>query len=106
MRIIELDAGLWRKVTDFYDAILPAIGAPYWHGRNLNALVDSMVFGGVNALDPPYAVRIVNTDNLPDDVKAETVRAGEMVKEAREDRHLRTGIDVEVTLELSKGPSK
>jgi hypothetical protein len=48
----------------------------------------------------------VNTDNLPDDLKAETVRAGEMVKEAREDRHLRTGIDVEVTLELSKGPSK
>ena len=52
MRIIELDATKWKTYDDFYNAPLPSIGAPKWHGQNLNALVDSMIWGGINAVDP------------------------------------------------------
>ena len=46
MRIIELDAAGWRNVLDFYDALLKALGAPAEHGEGVNALVDSVVWGG------------------------------------------------------------
>ncbi|WP_436216152.1 barstar family protein [Bradyrhizobium sp. LjRoot220] len=46
MQIIELNAENWRTWRDLYDALLTALGAPEGHGRNLNALIDSMVWGG------------------------------------------------------------
>ena len=50
MRRIELDAKSWMKILDFYQDLLKALGAPEWHGRNLNALIDSMIWGGINEL--------------------------------------------------------
>ncbi|MBC9884143.1 barstar family protein, partial [Bradyrhizobium sp. INPA01-394B] len=43
-----------RRWRDFYDALLAALGAPEGHGRNLNALIDSMVWAGMNAVEAPY----------------------------------------------------
>ena len=40
MRIITLDASRWTTAKDFYNAVLLAIGAPEWHGRNINAVVE------------------------------------------------------------------
>lgn len=59
MRTITLDASAWRVEGDFYDAILAALGAPAWHGRNLDALAESIFDGQINSIDPPYAIRIV-----------------------------------------------
>ena len=69
MRIIELDATKWKTYDDFYNAPLPSIGAPKWHGQNLNALVDSMIWGGINAVDPPYTIRILGAATLPQDIR-------------------------------------
>jgi hypothetical protein len=44
MRIIALDGQYWRTGADFYRALLAGLGAPKDHGRNLNAVIDS-VFG-------------------------------------------------------------
>ena len=63
MRTIELDATRWWKVTDFYDDLLNALEAPEWHGRNLNALYDSIIWGDINGVEPPYTVRIRNMSN-------------------------------------------
>ncbi|MGI9105804.1 MAG: barstar family protein [Pyrinomonadaceae bacterium] len=43
---------------DFYDAFFQAVGAPDWHGRNLNALNDSIGTGDINKIEVPYIVRI------------------------------------------------
>ena len=58
MTVLEWDAGRWSTLEDFYEALLAAVGAPDWHGRNPNALIDSLVYGGINDVKPPYTVRI------------------------------------------------
>lgn len=44
----------------FYDLILPQCGSPSWHGRNLDALNDSWVIGGVDANGPPFSFCFLN----------------------------------------------
>jgi hypothetical protein len=108
MRVIELDARNWKQNSDFYDALLGAIGAPQWHGRVPMALADSMIGGGgigVNELKPPYAIQIINVATLPEIVRREVVKAATMIQETRERRRLRTGEDVAVTLHLTDGSS-
>jgi RNAse (barnase) inhibitor barstar len=63
MRWIELDGGSWTTALDFYTALLGALGAPKGHGRNINALIDSMIWGGMNAVEPPYTIRIRGIGN-------------------------------------------
>ena len=58
MLTIELDASPWRAENDIYNALLPALGAPHWHGHSLDAMIDSVIWGGINAVEPPYAIHI------------------------------------------------
>jgi RNAse (barnase) inhibitor barstar len=58
MRTIELDASPWRTAANIYNALLPALGAPDWHGRNLNAVIDSAIWGEINGVEPPYTIHI------------------------------------------------
>lgn len=44
-REITLDAAAWREFRDIYAAMLPALGAPDWHGPNLDAVYDALVAG-------------------------------------------------------------
>ena len=73
MNFIDLDASEWKTALDFYEAILAAIGAPRWHGRSVDALIDSMIYGGLSELDPPFTVRITHTENLPAEARDELV---------------------------------
>ncbi len=68
MRVIKLDASGWKTINDFYDAILAALEAPHWHGRNSNALHDSMGVGQINGVEPPYKIWIVGTAGLPGEI--------------------------------------
>src|SRR5574337_372345 len=99
MRVIELDATNWPTTGDFYDALLAAIGAPEYHGRNLNALVDSMVWGGINAVEPPYVVRISGTAKLPKETCDEIEMAKRVLAEARAEFRALRGSDAEVAIE-------
>ncbi|MBD5779657.1 barstar family protein [Pelagicoccus sp. NFK12] len=56
--LIEIDWNQISTVDEFYDTVLPQSEAPSWHGRNLNALNDSWVTGGINRGGPPYNFRI------------------------------------------------
>lgn len=58
MHQIELDATTWKSKDDFYDAVLSALGAPDWHGRNFDALRDSIVTGDINEVEPPFAITV------------------------------------------------
>lgn len=101
MRIIDLDATKWKTYDDFYDALLPSIEAPKAHGRNLNALVDSMIWGGVNAIEPPYTIRISGAATLPKDVRDHVEMAKRALAKGRMDFQRLRGGDVEVAIEIN-----
>ncbi len=65
MKILELDAKTWKTYSDYTDALCAALGSPEWHGTNVDAFIDSMVYGSINKVDPPYTIRIINTKELP-----------------------------------------
>jgi RNAse (barnase) inhibitor barstar len=46
-----------KTTEEFYGYFLPIFGAPEWHGRNLNALNDSVVTGDVYESGPPFNVK-------------------------------------------------
>lgn len=71
LEIIRLDASDWAGVQDFYDAVLPALGAPDWHGTNVNALVESMVQGDINKVEPPFRIEILNSECCSADIRQE-----------------------------------
>lgn len=98
MRTIELDATKWKTVLDFYKALLAAIGAPAWHGISPDALVDSMVWGGINAVDPPYIVRISGLSAVPQELRDEVQLASNLLVEGRIYRKRYRGDDVDVSI--------
>jgi hypothetical protein len=96
MHVVEIDATGWKTSDDFYDALLAALGSPPWHGRNVNALIDSMVWGGINALEPPYRVRVRGTSHLPKEIHAEIEMLKEDLGRARAEFSERPGGKMEV----------
>jgi RNAse (barnase) inhibitor barstar len=56
MKLIRLNASSWRSQEDFYSALLPRLEAPAWHGRNLDALEESLRDSDINQLGPPFKV--------------------------------------------------
>jgi len=100
MRVIELDASNWKTPLDFYEAILAGLGAPDWHGRNLNALTESMIWGEINKVEAPYTVRIHAARNLPESVRSYIDLTQHELAEARADFRARRGRDVDVKLEI------
>ena len=75
MRVIELDASGWTTPQHFYDALLPSIGAPDWHGNNVNALIDSMIHGDINSIEAPYRLEVAGMKNADEDVFEELIFA-------------------------------
>jgi hypothetical protein len=99
MRVLELDASGWKTTSDYYDAILAAVGAPAWHGRVPIALVDTMFHYDVNKVVPPYRVEVRNSADLPFEVKDEVVGTAELFEEVRARRRARDEfVDVSIVL--------
>jgi Barstar (barnase inhibitor) len=67
---VHLDASSWHKANDVYTSIFEALGSPSWHGRNFSALNDSIVTGGINAVEVPYTLSINGLKTTPIDVQA------------------------------------
>jgi hypothetical protein len=101
MRTIELDATKWKTVFDFYHALLASIGAPARHGESPDALVDSMIWGGINAVEPPYTVRISGLSATPKEVHDHVELVRGMLVEGRIYRKRHNGDDVEVSVVIA-----
>jgi RNAse (barnase) inhibitor barstar len=84
MKLISLDASAWRTPDDFYSALFPALGAPAWHGRSLDALDDSL-YGGINDLEPPFRVLVSGTADLPPEIQRFLARVTETFVEAKKE---------------------
>ena len=100
MRLIELDATKWKKVLDFYADILRALEAPEGHGESIDGLIDSMIYGRINAVEPPYVVRVLDANSLPKEVRKhiETVKVA--LGEARVQLRKWHKRDVDVSFEI------
>jgi hypothetical protein len=55
-----LNGAEWAGRGDVYASFFRAVGAPAWHGRNFDALRDSIETGQINAIEVPYRVVIQN----------------------------------------------
>jgi len=61
MRERVLDGRNRNTSDDVYDSFFKAVRAPEWHGRNFNALIDSIETGSINEIGVPY--RLIITHN-------------------------------------------
>lgn len=100
MTIIKLDASGWLKDSDPYRALLEAINAPSWHGCSVDALIDSMIWGGINGVEPPYVVQIVNLTLVPTQVQEVVHLIQKHLAAARLEFNQIKGRDVAVAIEL------
>jgi hypothetical protein len=98
VRTIELDATKWKTALDFYDALLTGIGAPEWHGKSPDALIDSMIWGGINAVEPPYTVRISGLSAAPQELCAYVQLVSDVLVDGRTYRKRHKGDDIDVSI--------
>jgi RNAse (barnase) inhibitor barstar len=68
MRDLNLDTSPGKDVDDFYNAFFKAVGAQEWHGRNFDALNDSIAHGRINEIEVPYRIVIRNIPSRNDEI--------------------------------------
>jgi RNAse (barnase) inhibitor barstar len=98
VQVIQLDASAWETPLDFILALKDSLGSPEAHGSSPDAFVDSMIWGGMNQVEPPYLIRIVQTGKVPDQVKNYIRLMASVVQEAREERCSKGKGDIDVTI--------
>jgi RNAse (barnase) inhibitor barstar len=81
MRELVLDAANWKSADDVYDAFFEAVGAPSWHGRNLDALDDSIAGGRINKIEVPYRIVISNYERVGAGARQEAERFVGLIRE-------------------------
>jgi len=62
----------WLEISSpekFYELFFSLVGAPEWHGDNLNALYDSIVIGQINKLRPPFIIENINVSETHGEMK-------------------------------------
>lgn len=67
-KTLTLHADLWQTRDDLYAQLLPQLGAPEWHGYNLDALWDSLRDPEMNKTSPPFTIEVTGTKNLTGDL--------------------------------------
>ncbi|WFU78514.1 hypothetical protein QA645_28760 [Bradyrhizobium sp. CIAT3101] len=98
---IELDASNWKTACDFRSALKAAIGAPEWHGDIVGAFLDSIFGGGMNAIKPPYVIKVANAAHLAPELRELIRDLSSAMKDTRMRRLARTGEDVAASLEIA-----
>jgi RNAse (barnase) inhibitor barstar len=94
MQEIVMDGGTWTVPDDVYDSFFQAVGAPAWHGRNFNALRDSIGGGRINKVEVPYLIKLKNFASINAEAKPMAVDFIELIKGLRE-----SGIPVDINIE-------
>jgi RNAse (barnase) inhibitor barstar len=69
MRELTLNGADWTTRDDVCDAFFRAVGAPEWHGRNLDALADSIRGGSINQVEVPYRLVIKSYERVGHDAR-------------------------------------
>ena len=99
MKELVLDGSGWVKEDDVYDAFFVAVGAPPWHGRNFDALIDSIATGDINAIEVPYRIVIRNFDLISGEARQMAIDFAGLLRNLRVKREC----PVEIELRNSQG---
>jgi RNAse (barnase) inhibitor barstar len=94
VREILLDGVEWQTEEEFYSALLPALGAPAGHGRNLDALNDTILGGDVNEVNPPFVVRVIGSARMGEEARNVVKRFAVLIQTLKAE-----GVDVAISLE-------
>ncbi len=92
MREILLSGRDWSQPDDFYRALLGELGAPEWHGHNLDALWDSITGSGINEVNPPFRITITGIEVMPPNCRLMVEHFESLIREAK-----RSGYPVEIS---------
>jgi len=103
MQTLLMDASKMTTTAEIENAFRAAIGAPEWHGHNGDAYVDSMIWEGINSVEPPYEIRILGLGDTPDAVRRWVAYIAAAVRSGREWRKVNRGEDVQVSVVQSEG---
>jgi hypothetical protein len=98
MRIIDLNASKWGNPIGIYDAIKAALGSCEGHGSSPDALIDSIIWGGMNRIEPPYIIRFIGASSAPKEVRDYIRLIIDVIREARDWRRMHEGTDIDATL--------
>ncbi len=83
-----------QSEEEFYENFLPQVKAPDWHGRNLNALRDSIITGDINLVEPPYTIHSNGENSTPENLTIFQAKVlnifQDAIKEGREIRVIST----------------
>ena len=90
MKKIPIDIAGCRNEGDFYDLLLSGLKAPGWHGRNLDALWDSIT-SDINGVSPPFLVEVTGHRQASEEVALLVSRVQSVFEEAREGRRVDVG---------------
>ena len=69
VRQLHLDAQDWKSTSDIYESFFQAVGSPRWHGKNFDAMRDSIAGGFINEIEVPYRLIISNSHRANPEVK-------------------------------------
>ena len=78
----------WSQIDSraaFFELVLPQLGAPDWHGNNLDALNDSVIGDDLNELKAPYTVHFRNADKVRDDLLEFSRQVSDIFAQASEE---------------------
>ena len=98
MKTVEIDATRCANPKEFARLLHEAIQAIPGHGSSIEAFVDSMVFGTMSELSPPYMITVTGAENP--EVRAFAERLSNAIGQARLERRTRRGDDSEVVLKV------
>jgi RNAse (barnase) inhibitor barstar len=96
MKILDLDVSQLSTEEEAFEELLRVLEAPEWHGRNLNALSDTISGDDINGVRAPFEVRVKGST-------IETVRGFLQVVEEIFEEARQHGVDVRFTYLASDG---
>ncbi|MEL6641041.1 MAG: barstar family protein, partial [Pseudomonadota bacterium] len=84
MKTFKIDVSDCMTADDVYQRLLAILDPPDWHGRNLDALWDSIT-SDINGVLPPYAIEVVGRDGVPKPVSVLLARIQTVFERAQID---------------------
>jgi RNAse (barnase) inhibitor barstar len=97
MKVISLDGAAWSCRQDFFDALADVLKVVPYHGRGFDAFEDSVFYGGMSQVEPPFAVVV---RNCPPFAESDVKRMADGWAGQREWKRMYYGEDVEATISL------
>ena len=85
MKRIFLDLTDCRTQAGINETLAAALGAPEWHGRNLDAWYDSIVSDDMNAVRSPYVLVITGHGSLSPSLAKYVQKLASLFDDARKE---------------------